>query len=163
MFAFAARADAQQPVGIYWANANTHTIGFATGDAVIVDNNFVHVAGGFPNGVAVYGDFVYWTVPDANAIGRAGMNGTGVDQTFITGLQGVQGVAVNSAGIFWTNTDTGSIGRANLDGTGINQNFRPPVLDDSRPVRRGFDCARRRVRRQSQPGFRLHWRPGERS
>ena len=121
-FAFAARADAQ-PVGIYWANANTDTIGFATGDAVIVDNNFVHVAGGSPNGVAVYGDFLYWTVPDANAIGRAGMNGTGVDQTFITGLQGVQGVAVNSAGIFWTNTGIGSIGRANLDGTGINQNF----------------------------------------
>jgi len=121
-FAFAARADALT-VAIYWANANTDTIGFATGDAVIVDNNFVHVAGGFPNGVAVYGDFVYWTVPDANAIGRAGMNGTGVDQTFITGLQGVQGVAVNSAGIFWTNTGTGSIGRANLDGTGINQNF----------------------------------------
>lgn len=121
-FAFAARADAET-VAIYWANANTHTIGFATGDPVIVDNNFIHVAGGFPNGVAVYGDFVYWTVPDANAIGRAGMNGTGVDQTFITGLQGVQGVAVNSAGIFWTNTGIGSIGRANLDGTGINQNF----------------------------------------
>jgi hypothetical protein len=121
-FALAARADAET-VGIYWANANTHTIGFATGDAVTVDNNFVHVAGGFPNGVAVYGDFVYWTVPDANAIGRAGINGTGVDQTFITGLQGVQGVAVNSAGIFWTNTGIGSIGRANLDGTGINQNF----------------------------------------
>ena len=84
-FALAARADAQ-PVGIYWANANTNTIGFATGDAVIVDNNFVHVAGGSPNGVAVYGDFLYWTVPNANAIGRAGMNGTGVDQTFITGL-----------------------------------------------------------------------------
>jgi virginiamycin B lyase len=121
-FAFAARADAQT-VAIYWANANTHTIGFATGDAVIVDNNFVHVAGGFPNGVAVYGDFVYWTVPDANAIGRAGMNGTGVDQTFITGLQGVQGVAVNSAGIFWTNTGTGSIGRADLDGQNANQDF----------------------------------------
>src|SRR4051794_41160173 len=81
-FAFAARADAET-VAIYWANANTHTIGFATGDPVIVDNNFIHVAGGFPNGVAVYGDFVYWTVPDANAIGRAGMNGTDVDQTFM--------------------------------------------------------------------------------
>jgi hypothetical protein len=118
-FAFAARADAL----IYWANANTHTIGFATFDTHIVDQNLIQVAGGFPNGVAVYGDFVYWTVPDANAIGRAGMNGTGVDQTFIQDLQGVQGVAVNSAGIFWTNTASGSIGRANLDGTGVNQSF----------------------------------------
>jgi len=120
-FAFAARADAL----IYWANANTHTIGFATFDTKIVDQSFIQVAGGFPNGVAVYGDFVYWTVPDANAIGRAGMNGTGVNQTFIQGLQGPQGVAVNSAGIFWTNTATGSIGRANLDGTGVNPNFIP--------------------------------------
>ena len=118
-FAFAARADAL----IYWANANTHTIGFATFDTKIVDQNFIHVAGGSPNGVAVYGDFVYWTVPGANAIGRAGMNGTSVDQTFIQGLQGVQGVAVNSAGIFWTNTGTGSIGRADLDGQNVNQSF----------------------------------------
>lgn len=117
-FAFAARADAL----IYWANANTHTIGFATFDTKIVDQNFIQVAG-VPNGVAVYGDYVYWTVPGANAIGRAGMNGTGVNQTFIQGLQGPQGVAVNSAGIFWTNTASGSIGRANLDGTGVNQHF----------------------------------------
>jgi virginiamycin B lyase len=118
-FAFAARADAL----IYWANANTHTIGFATFDTKIVDQNFIHVAGGFPNGVAVYGDYVYWTVPDANAIGRAGMNGTDVNQTFIQGLQGPQGVAVNSAGIFWTNTASGTIGRADLDGQNVNQNF----------------------------------------
>jgi len=78
-FAFAARADAL----IYWANANTHTIARATFDTKIVDQSFMHVAGGFPNGVAVYGDFVYWTVPDANATGRAGITGTGVNQTFI--------------------------------------------------------------------------------
>jgi virginiamycin B lyase len=117
-FAFAARADAL----IYWANSNSHTIGFATFDTKIVDQNFIHVAG-VPNGVAVYGDYVYWTVPGANAIGRAGMNGTGVNQTFIQGLQGPQGVAVNSAGIFWTNAASGSIGRANLDGSGVNQSF----------------------------------------
>src|SRR5262249_24905005 len=88
--------------------------------------SFIQVAGGFPNGVAVYGDFVYWTVPDANAIGRAGITGTGVNQTFIQqGIQGPTGVAVNGAGIFWTNTATGSIGRANLVGTGVNPNFIP--------------------------------------
>jgi streptogramin lyase len=118
-FAFAARADAL----IYWANANTHTIGFATFDTKIVDQNFIHVAGGSPNGVAVYGDFVYWTVPNANAIGRAGMNGTGVNQTFIQGLHGPEGVAVNSAGIFWTNAASGTIGRADLDGQNVNRNF----------------------------------------
>src|SRR5262249_19015531 len=112
-FGVTARADAQ-PVGIYWANANTNTIGFATADTAIVDNGFIHVSGGSPNGVAAFGDFIYWTVP--NAIGRAGQNGTSVNQTFIKNLGGVDGVAVNSNGIFWTNTDTGSIGRANLDG-----------------------------------------------
>jgi hypothetical protein len=85
-------------------------------DAASWRRNFIHVAG-VPHGVAVYGDFVYWTGPDANASGRAGMNGTGVNQTFIQGLQGPQGVAVNSAGIFWTNAATVSIGRADLDGS----------------------------------------------
>jgi sugar lactone lactonase YvrE len=118
-FAFAARADAL----IYWANANTDTIGRANLDGTSANGSFIHVAGGFPNGVAVDGAHIYWAVPNANTIGRANLDGTGVNQSFITGAHGPEGVAVNSAGVFWTNAASGTIGRANLDGTGVNQTF----------------------------------------
>ena len=47
-------------------------------------------------GLAVYGGYVYWT-NDANdmgtTIGRARLNGTGVDYNFITGANDPPGVA----------------------------------------------------------------------
>src|SRR4029079_16465992 len=133
-FAFAARADAL----IYWANANTHTIARANLDGTGDNQGFIKVAGGFPNGVAVDGAHIYWTVPDANTIGRdnthctapaatpigrANIDGTGVNHSFITGAAGPEGLAVDSAHLYWTNGDSGTIGRANLDGSGGNQNF----------------------------------------
>ena len=120
-FAFAARADAL----IYWANAavGTHTIGRANLDGTGVNQNFIHVLGGFPAGVAVDGSHIYWAVPDANTIGRANLDGTGTNQSFIKGASGPEGVAVDSAHVYWTNGANGSIGRADLDGTNVNQNF----------------------------------------
>jgi hypothetical protein len=67
--------------------------------------------------------YVYWGNISTNTIGRANLDGTGVNQSFITGLRGVRGVAVNSTHIFWANNDFNSIGRANLDGTGANNSF----------------------------------------
>ncbi len=75
---------------------------------------------------------IYWTnssETSTNSIGRANLDGTGVDQSFITGLsRDSPGVAVDSRHIYWANTDlqttdAGTIGRANLDGTGINQSL----------------------------------------
>ena len=118
-FAFAARADAL----IYWANANTKTIGRANLDGTGANQGFIKVVGGFPNGVAVDGAHIYWAVPNANTIGRANLDGTGTDQTFITGANGPEGVAVDGGHVYWTNAGSNSIGRANLDGTGVEQNF----------------------------------------
>jgi len=72
--------------------------------------------------------YVYWA---ANAgtrardgmIGRANLDGTGVDRSFITGVPGASGVAVTPSHIYWTNHWGGKIGRANLDGTGVNPRF----------------------------------------
>src|SRR5438876_1031872 len=62
--------------------------------------------------------FVYWTNFSATySIGRANLDGTGIDQSFITGASGksTYGVAVDGAHIYWTNSgNSGSIGRANL-------------------------------------------------
>ena len=84
-----------------------------------------------PCGIAVAGKYIYWTnwaqwrkpVP----IGRANLDGTGVNKRFITGVISGCGIAVVRGHIYWTNVgfvkSRYAIGRANLDGTGVNQRF----------------------------------------
>jgi hypothetical protein len=74
-----------------------------------------------------HANFVYWANDSESTIGRAKINGTGVNNAFITGLDNVHGVAVDSRFIYWTQGvgGTSSIGRANLDGSGANPNFIP--------------------------------------
>ena len=72
--------------------------------------------------MAVDGQHIYWTNDNGTTIGRANLDGTGVDQSFITGTDPI-GVAVDGHYVYWTNATAGTIGRANLDGTGVNQSF----------------------------------------
>ncbi len=72
---------------------------------------------------SIAGAFVYWTDATSDSIGRAALDGTVKDPTFITGAQDPRGVAVNGNHIYWTNSANNTIGRANIDGTGVNQNF----------------------------------------
>jgi hypothetical protein len=75
-----------------------------------------------------HGNFVYWSEASPNSsIGRAKINGTGLNTKFIPGLNQPHGIAIDSKDIYWSQGDssTGSIGRANLDGTGANPNFIP--------------------------------------
>ena len=72
------------------------------------------------------GAYVYWANYDPNAdttIGRASLDGTGVNQSFIPSIGGLIEIAVDGQHIYWPNTLAGTIGRANLDGTGVNQFF----------------------------------------
>jgi virginiamycin B lyase len=74
------------------------------------------------------GNFVYWTSAAPNSsIARAKLNGSGVDQSFISGLNHPHGIATDARFIYWTQGDTtnGSIGRANLNGTLADQLFIP--------------------------------------
>jgi virginiamycin B lyase len=84
--------------------------------------------------------FVYWADPFGGTIGRANLDGTGVDQRFITGAPGqpgrsfLGGLAVDAAHVYWlryeADLDTFSIARANLDGTGVEPNFiRSGIMD----------------------------------
>ena len=76
--------------------------------------------------------FVNW-VEDGDAIGRANLDGSGVDRTFInqdTDASFVRGVTVNDGGLFWTSpygctssSKPDSLGHASLGGTGIDQSF----------------------------------------
>ena len=79
--------------------------------------------------------FVYWTTGSSGTIGRANLDGTGVNQSFITGVgTSPDGVAVDGAHVYWTNFDTDAIGRANLDGTGVNQSFIAGANCGSSPI-----------------------------
>ena len=73
--------------------------------------------------MAVDAGHLYWTKFNANTIGRANLDGTGADESFITGASGPRGVAADGSHLYWTNLNAGRIGRANLDGTGANQSF----------------------------------------
>jgi hypothetical protein len=66
---------------------------------------------------------VYWTNSGGDTIGRANLDGTGVNQSWITGANTPYGVAVDANFVYWTNAGSDTIGRANLDGTGVNQNW----------------------------------------
>jgi virginiamycin B lyase len=76
--------------------------------------------------------YVYWTeiFGEGGKIGRADLDGTGVDKRFITGAH-PNGVAVDATHIYWANWKEHAIGRANLDGTGVDQSFITGVRDPS--------------------------------
>ncbi len=83
---------------------------------------FIDNAGtGAPGDIAVGGDHIYWVT--GNAIGRANLNGLGVDPAFITGLNSPAGLTANDQYLYWGGA---SIGRARLDGTDVEPNFMTP-------------------------------------
>jgi virginiamycin B lyase len=72
--------------------------------------------------------YIYWANDDPSTIGRADLDGTSVDQSFITPATGgvyagLGDLAVDSAHVYWTGSFAGTIGRADLDGTGVDPSF----------------------------------------
>ena len=122
---------------IYWTNAATGTIGRAELDGTGVEPSYitgadrpcgVAVTGGavVPDRHAVVGGHIYWANTGGGfgtTIGRASLDGSAVDQDFISGLRAPWGVALSPTHVFWGQPDTDSIGRAYLDGTGGNPGF----------------------------------------
>jgi hypothetical protein len=72
-------------------------------------------------------NYVYWPNLAGGTIGRAGLDGSQVNNAFIATTETPRSVAVDSQYIYWTQgtTGTGAIGRAKLDGTDIQPNFIP--------------------------------------
>jgi hypothetical protein len=83
------------------------------------------VAAGFGFYAAAADAYVYWSASNnGQSIGRANLDGTGVNANFISvGSAAMVGLAVDSQHIYWTDLNAGTIGRANLDGTGANDSF----------------------------------------
>jgi hypothetical protein len=74
-------------------------------------------------GTALAAPHIYWANETANTIGEANLDGTGVNQSFITGANLPFGVAVDGQHIYWANDGSNTIGEANLDGTGVSQSL----------------------------------------
>ena len=123
---------------IYWASGGA--IGRANVDGSGVDGRFIPdlaiprtsptSLGGGSCGIAVAGKYIYW-MNNAESlkpvtIGRANLDGTGVNKRFITGVATGCGIAVVRGYIYWTNggfSHRHALGRANLEGTGVSQRF----------------------------------------
>jgi hypothetical protein len=122
---------------VYWGDTNLGAIGRANLDGSGVNQSFI---GGrlnpprdrvVPLSVAVDAVHVYWgngCSPchggrPSSAIGRATLDGTGVNLRFIRSVTSPSGVAVDANHVYWSDRQDGTIGRANLDGTGANQSF----------------------------------------
>ena len=131
---------------VYWVNGQPagYTIGRANLDGTEANPRFIaDVDVDFGSGVAIDGRHVYWVSkfydgfpePASGAIGRANLDGTGVDESFITGLDFPAGaLAVDASHLYWTSyasyahsdvnpPSPSRIGRANLNGTGVDEDF----------------------------------------
>jgi virginiamycin B lyase len=124
---------------IYWA-INFRQIGRADLAGAKVDTRFLTGVDGV-DGVAVDTRHIYWT--HSGAIGRAKLDGTGVQESFILSddpgglrLGPAVDVAVDARYVYWTQGFT--IARANLDGTDVDQNF---ITEPDTPVGLALDAS----------------------
>ena len=111
---------------MYWTTASGQTLWRATLSSSSPARQFISGTTAPLSEVAVSPRYIYWA--NGNAIGRANLDGGGVDERFITGAHFPVGVAVNSRYIYWSNNASytrfrSTIGRANLDGIGADQRF----------------------------------------
>jgi virginiamycin B lyase len=91
------------------------------GDPASVEQDFLPARA---TGVAVDGSHLYWANPSRGSIGRANLDGTGVEEDFVDGLVQPRWVAVDGGYLYWTSlTGRGSIGRAELDGSAAEPEF----------------------------------------
>lgn len=80
-------------------------------------------------GIAVDDTHIYWANPTRGSIGRAGLDGSGVEEDFVAGVGQPRWVAVDDEYVYWTNAGAaegpgeGTIGRARLDGGAPEPDF----------------------------------------
>jgi hypothetical protein len=131
---------------LYWTNQSTNRIGRASVDGSAANANFIVTYSGTladPLGLALDPDHIYWTscdfsqdCRDGDQVGRANLDGSGVNPTFLSGAPHTVGLAVDGSHIYWAD-EAGphdqseirhAIGRANLDGTGVIASFIPATF-----------------------------------
>jgi hypothetical protein len=66
---------------------------------------------------------IYWSDLDTGNIGRANLNGAGINRHFIRGPVTPAGLTVAGRHIYWADSNRDTIGRARLDGSGVNESL----------------------------------------
>lgn len=117
---------------VYWSNRFTGSIGRANLDGTGVVPNFIAGAGepGYEGtnalvAIAISGGRIYWIrngdfVETGPSIGRANLDGTGVEQGLVRDVN-ARSLAVDADHVYWGGYS--NIGRANLDGSGADDAF----------------------------------------
>jgi hypothetical protein len=108
--------------GLYWANGGG-TIGRANLDGSGAVGNFINATGSVICGLAADQAFVYWL--DASIgqrIGRAPLDGSSSDLSFIPGVSPSCGIAVDGSFIYW-GAGSRAIGRAPVGGGSADNSF----------------------------------------
>jgi hypothetical protein len=115
---------------IYWSSAYHHAIQEADLAGNTKGNLLSFGAGTVACCVAVDATHLYWGEFSGGngSIGRANLDGSSPNETFIGGLDRITGLAVYGGHIYWSNSGdraavANHIGRANVDGTDVNQTF----------------------------------------
>ena len=118
---------------VYWTGPNS--IGRAKLDGSRVNPSFIPDAGDHAAGIAADARHIYWAnapasafdprgLTDTGSIGRANLNGSGVDRRFIADAGTSPGsVAVDGGHIYWVEFNENEIARAKLDGTHVDHSF----------------------------------------
>jgi len=110
---------------VFWTNYDSGTIGKYEG---YTNQSFITGASA-PVAMFATDTHVYWANFGSNTIGRANIDGSGVNQSFITIPphfyigRAVDGIAVTATHIYWAENTADYIGRANIDGTGVDPTF----------------------------------------
>lgn len=112
------------PAGAYlfWTSPETGAIGRADTDGS--GERTILRAEKLDSGIAVGSHHIYWSW--SGGIGRANLDGTEADPSFIALPEGVTGVAVTAEHIYWGGPG-GKIGRAALNGTAVEPEFISPI------------------------------------
>jgi virginiamycin B lyase len=120
---------------IYWAHrtGDDESIGRANIDGSGKNPNFIPFLSA-PSHVAVDGTHIYWSEASETcnpaftvcfgSVGRANLDGSGIDYEFINPMGASQGVSVNATHVYFSYDNAagqGLIGRANHNGSGVQQ------------------------------------------
>jgi len=104
---------------IYWGNYSTDEIASATLSGTDVNSDLITTTGG--GAFAINSSYIYFQ--NSSSIGRANLDGSGVNNSFISGPSNLSGIALNGSNIYWATYQGSEIGEANLDGSGVNNSF----------------------------------------
>jgi hypothetical protein len=120
------------PGYVYWTGGSgAGYVGRASRSTGEPEDTFITTASDLPCGVAVDSAHVYWNNYSLPGIGRANLDGTGIDQDFINTGVNPQHPSVDGEHIFWSNKGFNcsnpppsgcTIGRADIDGADASEN-----------------------------------------